>query len=71
MFIKYQLTRAMEKLTGRKCSRCRHNKSSRCCHPDGHMFMRCWHSITRPGFEHSVAVEYAKAGESAAVGRGI
>lgn len=50
MFIKDLLARALEKLTGRKCSRCKYNRGGRCCHPDGAMFMRCWHSVTHPGF---------------------
>lgn len=49
--IKRLLRRLVEKLTGRKCSRCFHNCGGRCCHPNGNMFMRCWHSITLPGFE--------------------
>lgn len=51
MFIKSYLSQLVEKITGRKCTRCRHNCDGRCCHPDGRMFMRCWDSITRPGFE--------------------
>ena len=51
MSIKRFLARLVEKITGRKCSRCRHNVNGRCCHPDGNMYMRCWHGITRPGFE--------------------
>lgn len=51
MSIKYLLTRLVEKITGRKCRRCKHNCNGRCCHPNGNMFMRCWNSITRPGFE--------------------
>lgn len=51
MFIKNYLAMLVEKITGRKCTRCRHNCAGRCCHPDGRMFMRCWDSITRPGFE--------------------
>lgn len=50
MIIKELLRKAAEKLTGRKCCRCRYNVAGRCCHPDGKMFMRCWHSVTRPGF---------------------
>lgn len=49
--IKRLLRRLVEKLTGRKCSRCCHNCGGRCCHPNGKMFMRCWHSITLPGFK--------------------
>lgn len=51
MSIKTYLVNKAEKLTGRKCSRCRHNCGGRCGHPDGRMFMKCWQSITRPGFE--------------------
>jgi hypothetical protein len=58
--IKHYLTRLAEKITGRKCSRCLHNVKGRCCHPDGRMFMRCWSSITRPGFKYSEAVQFAR-----------
>jgi hypothetical protein len=51
MSIKNLLVRLAEKITGRKCTRCLHDCKGRCCHPDGRMFMRCWQSITRPGFE--------------------
>ena len=51
MSIKSTLTKAAEKITGRKCTRCLHNCKGRCCHPDGAMFWKCWQSITRPGFE--------------------
>lgn len=51
MSIKSTLTKAAEKITGRKCTRCLHNRGGRCCHPNGRMFMKCWQSITRPGFE--------------------
>ena len=51
MSIKSTLVRAAEQITGRQCKRCLHNCKGRCCHPDGRMFMRCWQSITRPGFE--------------------
>lgn len=51
MSIKRFLTRLVEKITGRKCCRCHYNVGGRCCHPDGEMFLRCWHGITRPGFE--------------------
>ncbi len=53
MAIKSIITRWAEKLTGRKCSKCDHNCGGRCCHPDGNMFLRCWNSITRPGFTHT------------------
>ncbi len=69
MSIKYFLRKLWAKLTGRKCSRCRHNCGGRCAHPDGTMFMRCWHSITRPGFEYSESVQYARtAGQAVAEG---
>lgn len=61
MFIKSYLSQLVEKITGRKCTRCRHNCAGRCCHPVGRMFMRCWHSITRPGFEMRPA-RYLKTG---------
>lgn len=51
MPIKNFLARLAVKITGKKCTSCRHNYSGRCCHPDGSVFMRCWKSITRPGFE--------------------
>jgi hypothetical protein len=51
MSIKTYLVNQAEKVTGRKCSRCRHNCGGRCGHPNGRMFMKCWQSITRPGFE--------------------
>ena len=57
MIIKSIITRLVEKLTGRKCSRCKYNRAGRCCHPNGRMFMKCWHSITRPGWTG----RYAKA----------
>lgn len=53
MNIKNTLVKIAEKITGRKCCRCAHNRGGRCCHPDGNTFMRCWQSITRPGFEHA------------------
>lgn len=51
MSIKRIITKLAEKLTGRKCTSCQHNVNSRCCHPNGKMFMRCWNSCTRPGYE--------------------
>lgn len=50
MNIKYKLVKLAEKITGRKCCRCAHNRGGRCCHPNGETFCRCWQSITRPGF---------------------
>lgn len=41
------------KLTGRKCGSCTHNCGGRCCHPSGSMYMKCFHSITHPGYENS------------------
>lgn len=61
MSIKSTLTRAAEKITGRKCTRCLHNCKGRCCHPDGAMFWKCWQSLTRPGFEKRPP-RYLKAG---------
>lgn len=51
MNIKQLLRDWYAKRTGRKCSRCTHNCGGRCCHPDGNMFIRCFNSITRPGFK--------------------
>ena len=51
MIIKTYLANLVENATGRKCSRCLHNYGRRCCHPDGRMFMKCFHSITHPGFK--------------------
>ena len=50
MSIKRYLARLAEKITGRKCCRCKHNCGGQCTHPSDGMFMRCWHGITRPGF---------------------
>ena len=65
--IKHYLVCLAEKITGRKCSRCRHNVNGRCCHPNGRMFMRCWSSIRRPGFEYSEAVHFARTHGTAVV----
>lgn len=65
--IKYHLVRRAEKITGRKCSKCLHNVKGRCCHPNGRMFMRCWSSIKRPGFEYSEAVHFARTHGAAVV----
>lgn len=50
MGIKRFLTKLVEKLTHRKCTRCKYNRAGRCTHPSDSMFMKCWHSITRPGW---------------------
>ena len=55
MSIKRFLTRLVEKITGKKCTRCAHNCGGRCAHPSDGMFMRCWHGITRPGYEERPA----------------
>lgn len=39
------------KLTGKRCSRCKHNCAGRCVHPREDMFSKCWHNPLRPGFE--------------------
>ena len=70
MFIKNIIAKLAHKLTGRKCSSCTHNCGGRCCHPSGNMFMKCWHSITRPGYEHSESVHYANTA-GAAVKEGL
>lgn len=49
--VKNFISTMVEKLTGRKCSRCKHNCGGICCHPSDSMFTRCWHGITRPGFK--------------------
>lgn len=51
MAIKSLLVRTVEKITGRKCSRCRYNRAGRCAHPSDGMYAKCWHSMTRPGFK--------------------
>lgn len=69
MGIKIILQIVAEKLTGRKCSHCKYNRAGRCCHPDGRMFMKCWHSVTRPGYEYSESVFYHNtAGQAATDG---
>lgn len=50
MLIKDLLRRVAEKLTGKKCSRCKYNRCGHCTHPDPTMFDRCWNSVTMPGF---------------------
>lgn len=57
MIIKAYLVNLAARITGRKCSKCTHNCSGRCCHPSGHMFAKCWQSVTRPGFEKELAVD--------------
>lgn len=58
MFIKNIIAKLAHNMTGRKCNSCTHNCGGRCCHPSGSMFMKCWHSITRPGYEYSESVHY-------------
>lgn len=60
MSIKRFFVRMAEKLTGRKCSECRHSRGGRCCHPNGMTFMWCWNSITRPGWEYSFGKTYSR-----------
>lgn len=60
MSIKRFFVRLAEKLTGRKCSECRHSRGGRCCHPVGITFMCCWNSITRPGWEYSFGKTYSR-----------
>lgn len=57
MIIKAYLVNLAARITGRKCSKCTHNCSGRCCHPSGHMFAKCWQSVTRPGFEKQKPME--------------
>lgn len=68
MSIKNTMVRIAEKITGRKCCRCTHNRGGRCCHPNGETFCRCWQSITRPGFEYSPSVEGYNNAAAAAAG---
>lgn len=49
MLIKRMLTKAAEKLTGRKCGNCKFNRGGHCAHPQEAMFLKCWNSITKPG----------------------
>lgn len=51
MLIKRLLRMMVERITGHKCGKCRYNCSGRCAHPANWMYMRCWQSITHPGFE--------------------
>ncbi len=57
MSIKHHFVRLAEKIHGRKCSRCAHNRGGKCTNPKEGAFFRCWQSITRPGFEYSPSVE--------------
>lgn len=68
MSIKNTMVRIAEKITGRKCCRCAHNCGGRCCHPNGKTFMRCWQSITRPGFEYSPSVDGCSNAAAAVAG---
>lgn len=68
MSIKNTMVKIAEKITGRKCCRCAHNRGGRCCHPNGGTFCRCWQSITRPGFEHSPSVELYNAAREVVTG---
>lgn len=49
MLIKRTLANIMAKITGRKCSNCKFNRGGRCKHPVEGMYLKCWHSITKPG----------------------
>lgn len=51
MLIKKFLAQLVEKITGKKCSRCRYNCAGHCTHPSDSMFRRCWHGITHPGYK--------------------
>lgn len=63
MSIKEFLRNWNVKRTGRKCSRCKYGRGGTCAHPSDGMFMRCWHSITRPGFEEQQAQEEPAPGD--------
>lgn len=67
MSIKNNLVKIAEKITGRKCCRCHFNVAGRCCHPNGNTFMRCWQSITRPGYteraQYIIGVDLSQAAD--------
>ena len=50
MIIKTYLALLVEKIAGRKCTRCLHNCGGKCYHTD-EMYAKCWSSLTKPGFE--------------------
>lgn len=50
MSIKNFLVKLAEKITGRKCCSCAHNKGGKCTHPYEGAFSNCWQSMSRPGF---------------------
>jgi hypothetical protein len=50
MSIKNLLGRKLAKITGRECRRCAHNCGGKCTR-SRREYMKCWHSITRPGFK--------------------
>lgn len=50
MSIKNLLGRKVAKITGRECRRCIHNVDGYCT-ASGDTYMKCWHSLTRPGFK--------------------
>ena len=82
MFFKRILRKLWERLTGRRCHRCKYNRAGHCTHPSEGMFMRCWHIITRPGWTgkyerspaprvmkpRSEALKYVEVGRAAAEG---
>lgn len=54
MIIKTYLAPLVEKITGRKCSRCMYNGGGKCHHSD-EMYAKCWRSLTKPGYEERPA----------------
>lgn len=64
--LKNLLSTLIGKLTGRKCGSCTHNCGGRCCHPSGSMYMKCFHSITHPGYEYSESVHFNNTAGAAA-----
>lgn len=50
MYIKIFLGKIVEKLTGRRCANCRYNCKGHCTRSKKG-YMKCWHSITKPGFD--------------------
>ena len=67
MPIKKLLTKVMAKITGRKCSTCKWNRAGHCTHPVEGVYLKCWHSITKPGhaakYERTVFTLKVTAGE--------
>lgn len=63
MEIKQYLRDLYAERTGRKCTRCAHSCGGKCVHPSDSMFVKCFRSITRPGFEERLAQENPAPGD--------